>query len=428
MTQMQCPTCAATALRPFYHVANVPVHSVLLLTTREQATTYPTGDIQLAVCESCGFITNTAFDGSLQEYSAPYEGTQSYSPTFQKFHKDLAERLIERYDLHNKEIIEIGCGQGEFLILLCELGNNQGIGFDPAYDNRLPSGIQSDRVQFIADFYSEEYTAYHADFVCCKMTLEHIPNTAEFVQRVRRSIGDRLNTKVFFQVPSAEYVLRDRAFWDVYYEHCSYFDANSLTRLFERCGFHVLETRTEYDDQYLVIEAVPTVQSGEQVASTARFSPKTVTNLLQEVEAFRQDCEAQLALWNRLFETLEATGKRAVIWGGGSKGVAFLTALQRNAVIGYAVDINPNKHGTYMAGTGHEIVGPQALTAYRPDIVIVMNPIYCNEIQAELDDLGVAATLLAIDEDLANHDWVQQLFDQDEQGVDDVHLQAVVPV
>jgi hypothetical protein len=228
------------------------------------------------------------------------------------------------------------------------------------------------------------------------MTLEHIPDTAEFVRRVRRSIGDRLETTVFFQVPSALYVLRDRAFWDVYYEHCSYFDANSLTYLFERCGFQVLETRTEYDDQYLVIEAKPIASDLE----IAHFSPATVEKLLQDVEAFRHDCQAQFAAWDQLLANFQVTGKRVVIWGGGSKGVAFLTALQHNDAIGYVVDINPNKHGTYMAGTGHEIVSPARLGDYQPNIVIVMNPIYCHEIQQELNNIGVSASLLAIDGDL----------------------------
>ena len=31
------------------------------------------------------------------------------------------------------------------------------------------------------------------------------------------------NTVVFFQVPNARYVFGDLAFWDIYYEHCSYF-------------------------------------------------------------------------------------------------------------------------------------------------------------------------------------------------------------
>lgn len=392
-----CPSCGGVALRPFYQVSHVPVHSVLLLETRAKATAYPTGDINLAVCQDCGFITNIAFDGTKQEYSAPYEGTQSYSATFNAFHQRLAEGLIERYDLHNKEIIEIGCGQGEFLILLCELGQNRGIGFDPAYDNRRPAGIQSDRVTFIADFYSEAYTRYHADFVCCKMTLEHISETAEFVSRVRRSIGDRLETTVFFQVPNARYVLGDVAFWDVYYEHCSYFDANALTHLFERCGFQVLDTRTEYDDQYLVIEAKPVLG---QPTST-KFSSAAVTELLAEVTLFERQAAAQRDQWDTLLATWETEGKRVVIWGGGSKGVAFLTALKNNDVIAYAVDINPNKHGTYMAGTGHEIVGPATMASYQPHVIIVMNPIYCTEIRQTLDKLGVGAHLLAIDEDFS---------------------------
>ena len=56
------------------------------------------------------------------EYSGRYESTQGYSPTFNAFHERLAQDMIDRFDLHGKEIIEIGCGNGEFLVLLCELG------------------------------------------------------------------------------------------------------------------------------------------------------------------------------------------------------------------------------------------------------------------------------------------------------------------
>ena len=89
--------------------------------------------------------------------------------------------------------------------------------------------------------------------------------------------------------------------------------------------------------------------------------------------------------------------KRVVIWGGGSKGVAFLTALQQRDVIAYVVDINPNKRDTFMAGTGHAIVGPDFLVTYQPDVVIVMNPIYCEEIGRNLANLDIQAEMLAID-------------------------------
>lgn len=392
-TLQHCPNCSASNLTIFYEVENVPVHSVLLMNTLDQAMAYPRGDIRLGFCRHCGFIANAAFDPSVHEYSAQYEGTQSYSPTFSTFNRRMAERLIERYDLRGKEIIEIGCGQGEFLILLCELGANHGIGFDPAYDNRLPAGFQSNRVDFIADFYSEEYTRYHADFVCCKMTLEHISNTAEFVSRVRRSIGDRLDTTVFFQVPNATYVLHDVAFWDIYYEHCSYFTASSLRYLFAHCGFAVLDTHTEYDNQYLTIEARPTLT---RIENLHYAEGEEVRQAWQDVEHFIQRCQKDLQQWRERLGAYKQAGKRVVLWGGGSKAVAFLTTLNIGDAVHYAVDINPNKHGTFLAGTGHQVVGPTTLVDYQPDVVIVMNPIYCAEIEQELRQMGINAEMIPI--------------------------------
>ena len=42
---------------------------------------------------------------------------------------------------------------------------------------------------------------------------------------------------VFFELPDTERVLTEAAFWDIYYEHCSYFTPGSLARLFRRTGF-----------------------------------------------------------------------------------------------------------------------------------------------------------------------------------------------
>ena len=164
--------------------------------------------------------------------------------------------MIDRYNLRDKEVIEIGCGKGEFLLLLCEMGNNSGTGFDPGFVARIDSPA-AERINFVKDYYTEKYSSYQGDFVCCKMTLEHIHPTAKFIKTVRRAIGNRLDTTVFFQIPDATRIVRDCAFEDIYYEHCSYFTPGSLARLFRRCGFEVLDLATEYDDQYLTIEACP---------------------------------------------------------------------------------------------------------------------------------------------------------------------------
>jgi hypothetical protein len=387
-----CPSCGAAEVSLFYEVKQVPVHSVLLLSTREEAVNYPKRDIALGFCQNCGFIFNTAFDPGVHEYSSRYEATQAYSPTFNAFARRQALDLIERYDLHNKDLIEIGCGQGEFLMLLCEMGGNRGVGFDPAYISERIESEAGNRISFIADFYSERYTHYHGDFVCCKMTLEHIYDTADFVNTVRRSIGDRCDTVVFFQIPNASYVLRDLAFWDIYYEHCSYFSKGSLSRLFRRCGFDVLGLSTEYDNQYLTIEARP--GSGQDTPKLE--GEDDLDELKQDLAYFSAHYRRKLDDWRHRLAEMQRKGQRAVIWGGGSKGVSFLTTLNIREQIEYAVDINPRKHHMYMAGTGQEIVGPEFLKTYRPEVVIVMNPVYINEIQASLDQMGVRAELIPV--------------------------------
>ncbi len=391
--QNLCPNCETGELQPFYDVANVPAHSVLLLETREEALFYPRGNIRLGLCNVCGFISNILFDTSLHEYSARYEETQGYSETFNAFARELAQSLIERYDIHGRNVLEIGCGKGEFIVQICELGGNHGIGIDPAYVANRSLAQSSERVSFITDFYSEQYAHLQADFVICKMTLEHIPRTLDFVRMIRRTLTAKPDTVVFFQVPDVTRILKEQGFWDIYYEHCSYFTAGSLARLFRRSDFDLLGLSRGYGDQYLLIEARPGSGQGRRFPE---LEDDLETNR-HDVLHFQACIETQLQNWRTYVRELHGRGGRIVLWGSGSKGVAFLTTLGVTEEIIYTVDINPNKHGHYMAGSGQEIVAPAFLATYQPDVVIAMNPLYCAEIQRELDHLNVRAELIAID-------------------------------
>ncbi len=387
-----CYCCGSKGLLNFYDITGIPVHSVLLMPSRETAINYPKGNISLGYCQKCGFISNTAFKPEVHEYSSKYEETQGFSPTFNAFSLNLAKRLIEKYNLNGKDIIEIGCGKGEFLTLLCELGNNRGIGFDPAYVNERMHSKAAERIIFIRDFYSEKYSYHKGDIIICKMTLEHIQNPFELVSTVRRSIGDQPGTNVIFQVPDVTRILKDLAFWDIYYEHCSYFNPGSLARLFRKSGFEVINLTREYDDQYIYIEVKP-ICGKDDLTLTGEDGIKELT---QDVEFFSKNYRRKLNEWKHKLEIIKQKGGRVVLWGSGSKGVSFLTTLNIQDEIGYVVDINPYRHNTYMAGTGHEIVAPVFLKEYKPDMVIVMNPVYCNEIEEELKKMGIKPEIITV--------------------------------
>jgi len=376
----------------FFEMAGVPVNSCLMVSSREEALEFPTGDICLGFCQRCGFISNLLFDEKRLTYSASYEETQGFSARFNEFARSLAQRLISRYDLHHQNVLEIGCGKGEFLGMLCEYGDNQGLGIDPAYVPGRLSPEAASRTQFVADFYTERYGNLPADVVVCRHTLEHIGQVRRFLELVRRNIGDRPETLVFFEVPDVLRVLRETAFWDIYYEHCSYFGLGSLARLFRSCNFEVIDVYRDFDNQYLCIEARP----GARGKPAARVAEADLETLSFETSRFEAKWQLKYAQMRSDLQAIVSAGKRAVVWGSGSKAVAYLTALGIRDEIEFVVDINPHKHGKFLAGTGHEIVSPEFLRDYKPETVILMNSIYTAEVQGKLNELGLQADVVPL--------------------------------
>lgn len=387
-----CLVCGSRELVSFCAIRNVPVLANVLCPTREEALRLKRGDINLAFCRACGYIRNTAYDPVLVEYRLDYENALHFSERFRAYAEGLAARLVETYALRGKNIVEIGCGDGQFLALLCALGDNRGLGFDPSHDPHRLGLAASDRIRFIADRYSARYAHLPVDFICCRHVLEHVPDPEGFLREIRNTIGSAGMGAVYFEVPNALFTLRDLGIWDLLYEHCSYFCEPSLRRAFSLAGFKVLETRADYGDQFLGIEASP-VGELEETTSGVREDVGSVASL---VERFGAAYRERVAGWRERLRTWKDEGRRAVVWGSGSKGVMFLNTLKTAGAMEYVVDINPRKHGMHVAGTGQRIVPPGFLCEYQPDVIVIMNPLYEKEIRRIAGEVGVRADFLAV--------------------------------
>ncbi|WP_108862166.1 class I SAM-dependent methyltransferase [Ruegeria sp. Alg231-54] len=385
-----CPVCGGDHAALFFSLSDQPVLIGVLWPDADSARACRRGDIDLAFCPDCGFIWNVSFDPDRIEYDQQYDNSLHFSPTFQNYSQKLVDRLIDTYGLHQRTVVDIGCGKGDFLAMLCEAGGNTGYGFDPSYEGERVSTSAADRITWSNDYYGEEHARLQADLLASRFVYEHIPAPNEFLRMIRRSITDPDRTVIYFEVPDTDLIIRQGSVWDVIYEHCSYFSVESLTRSFSACGFDVLRVEETFEKQFLTIEA--------RAAGTDTGNPGNDTGnlgqLAADIAAFGETQSTKMSDWRDRLTQWRAEGRRAVAWGAGAKAVGFLNMLGDRDTITRVVDINPHKQGKHLAGTGQQIISPQALTEDPPDVVVLMNPIYRNEIAAQLAELGLTPELI----------------------------------
>ena len=390
--RQECPVCRNSEMMVFFQAERLPVFCNVLWDSRKKAIAAPLAQIHLAYCNDCGLVYNFAFDSTLMQYSAEYENSLHFSPRFRQWADETAGRLVQQYQLYDKDIIEIGCGQGDFLEILQRLGNNRVLGFDPSYNsNKKTAEFENSEITVIPKVYSETFSSYPADFICCRHVLEHIERPLEFLKSIRNVIGQRKDCIVYFEVPNALFNLEHMGLWDIIYEHCSYFTSESLANLFLRAGFEPIEISGRYDGQFLTIEA----RSRQDDSEPELNSEWVVSNSRHLIDNFQNVYLEKVHSWRSTLSELESQNSRVVIWGAGSKGVTFVNTLNISyKQMEYIVDVNPRKHGKFVPGTAQCIVGPDFLKEYRPQTTIIMNPIYRSEIQAAIQGFGLATHFL----------------------------------
>ena len=113
------------------------------------------------------------------------------------------------------------------------------------------------------------------------------------------------------------------------------------------------------------------------------------------IEKFCGAYQKKVSFWEKQLSQYEKKNKTVVLWGAGSKGITFLNTLNISIQrIKYIVDLNSHKQGKYVTGMGQKIITPDALKNICPHVVIIMNPIYQDEIQKTLQDLHIDAEVL----------------------------------
>ncbi|MBN9736761.1 MULTISPECIES: class I SAM-dependent methyltransferase [unclassified Pseudonocardia] len=399
----RCPACDAPAADPFFSVTGLPVHGTAVLPDPASARSVSVGDQVLVLCERCGTVFNRDFDAGLLDYTGDHEESQHHSPRFAAYAAEITADWVSRFGLAGEHVVEVGCGSGDFAAELLGAGVGRVTGIDPHFaPARVRAELAGRLTALPAEFARDQVEPGTAALVC-RHTLEHIPALAAFGAELRAGLVRGGGRALLAEVPDLGRILDEGAFWDLQYEHCSYFTPATMRTFLTGAGFSDPAVRLTYADQYVVAEAGPDGTPG-----TPELEPHLREALHDACHAFATRVREQVGRWRVWLGERAAAGDEVVVWGGGAKGLTFLNVVEGESglsgvdgpapgAVQAVVDINPGLQGHYMGGLGLPIRAPKDLLDAPPRSVLLMNPVYIGEVRSTLDELGLGATeLLAV--------------------------------
>ncbi|MCG6155274.1 class I SAM-dependent methyltransferase [Rubinisphaera margarita] len=385
-----CQVCGSSAVVDIFESRGVPVHVGMFYDSPEAALDAPTGDIVLAHCSNCTFTFNRTFDPAKVFYSPGYEVALHHSPVFRAYIERVVNRLADRYELRNKTILEVGCGDAWFLKQLCQIGGNSGIGVDPTAPYEGKRAYDFGTIELIREYYGAAQSSLEVDFACCLSALEHIAHPREFLQTVRRNLG-RSGIVCYFEVFNAYQAFQRQETWSPHYEQCNYFSLESLRAAFLQSGFELRDSGADYQgDQYLYVEASTGVETPDMKSNVDSSESQPQSTIVECTTAH----EEKLNHWRQRMGEWRAQNTDVVFWGAAGKGISFLNTLPTKGVVSRVVDINPDKQGKFVPGTGQPIVAPQELVSSPPAVIIISNSLYLEEIRRQVADMQMTCEVL----------------------------------
>lgn len=327
-----------------------------LLKNKELTKDYPI-NLKVYKCNICSFVQlNQTLE---DDFYDDYVMTVSHSDLMNSFQLDQAKHFVEEYNLQNARIIEIGCGDGNFLSHLKKFAP-MSIGLEPSTSFRqlaVSKGheVLSDYVSSDKDLPGAPYDAF-----ITREVLEHVIDPNEFLKSIRRSLTDGAIGLV--EVPCLEKALRQNRFYDFFADHLNYFSLSTLKFVLEKNGFKVIELMHGMNDEF----NVAIVQN----------------TMLNEFVAMQSSIDSVCSSIRH--EISKVQGKVAV-YGSGAKGLTILSNANVTVDnIEYVIDSDPHKQGLFTPVSHLPVVSPEVLLNESPDLIIITAMAYKDEIVDKL--------------------------------------------
>ena len=162
----------------------------------------PFGKLKLRQNKELDFIENVNFEINLIEYDDKYQNSQAHSDYFLNHMTDVIE-LLKKQLPKNSNVVEVGCGKGDFVKLLNKDGYFNATGYDATYEG--------DNKNIFKRYLNSE-DKIKTDLVILRHVLEHIEKPHIFLSLIKNIFG---NGKIYIEVPNYDWIVKNQTFFDI---------------------------------------------------------------------------------------------------------------------------------------------------------------------------------------------------------------------
>jgi len=308
-------------------------------------------DLEICQCSGCGLV-------QLNSVPVPYYKevirAVGISPEIKKFRLKQFNNFVKKFFLKGKKVIEIGCGQGEYLGILDQLGI-QAFGLEYSKKNVkecIKKGLKVQKGFLEKENYKLKKAPFDGFFMLS--FLEHLPDPNSTLRGIYNNLKE--NAVGFVEVPNFDMILRKKLFSEFITDHLLYFAKDTLTTTLKLNRFEVLECKEVWHN-YII-------------SATVRKRKKLdISYFYKHQEKIKKEIERYI----RRF-------KKVAVWGAGHQALTIMALMNLKGKIKYVIDSAPFKQGKYTPATHIPIVSPEALNSDSVDAVIVIAGSYSDEV------------------------------------------------
>jgi SAM-dependent methyltransferase len=316
----------------------VPANCSRYFSSYEESLEQPVGRISLKMNLEKTYVYNSLYQEELTLHDKNYCTSNAFQLklSVENFLSTFKESLSQRI------IIDIGCGQGEFVTEMSRSGY-EAFGFDPV--------LRSESDNLFPEYYSPDKLSTQGNRIfVMRCVLPHIENPMLFL---RNLISDAEDI-VYLEFQRIEWITENNLWSQISHDHVNYFSTDSFNRDFE-----VLKTGTFAEGEWGYVclkkgksksDAIP------ENLSKLIFMEEKIPSMIQEISKHLNSPFA--------------------IYGAAGKGILFAFELYKLGIKEFvAIDENHEYWGKYLECSGVEVVNPIKFSDLkRSDTLLVMNP------------------------------------------------------